>query len=197
MRASSAPMPALRRATALGRRASLPASFTAARPGSIRRSGPRAASVRIVSRPAEPPSGSAGRGAVAVAMTLGADLLGDVDLALEDLARRALGELVQEPDLARVLVVGPPLLDKAADLVHVGLGVGLEHDRGPPLLTHRLIGHRHHRRLRHGGMLLEHLLDLPPIHVVPAPDGHVLLAIADEEVTVPIHPRHVTRTEPS
>src|SRR5262245_36114512 len=44
------------------------------------------------------------------------DGLRDRDLALEDLARRPLRQLVDEPDPARVLVVGDVLLDVLAQL---------------------------------------------------------------------------------
>src|SRR4051794_12017160 len=40
-----------------------------------------------------------------------------LDLALEDLARGALGQVVDEPDLARVLVRGHALLHESAQLV--------------------------------------------------------------------------------
>ena len=44
-----------------------------------------------------------------------------LDLALEDLAGRALGELVDEPDVARVLVGGDALLDEVAQLAGGGV----------------------------------------------------------------------------
>src|SRR3712207_8249046 len=43
--------------------------------------------------------------------------LGRVDLALQDLAGRALRQLVDDPDRARVLVGGDPVLDVVAELV--------------------------------------------------------------------------------
>src|ERR671910_399294 len=70
---------------------------------------------------------------------LARDFRGDLDLALEDLARRALRELVGEPDLARVLVVGHALLDVVAQLVRVDVLALLEHDRGADLLAHLVV----------------------------------------------------------
>src|SRR4030088_3446120 len=59
---------------------------------------------------------------------LGAGLCGlrDLDLALQDLPRRTLRELVREPDLARVLVAGDLLLDVLLALVRGGLPATLE-----------------------------------------------------------------------
>src|SRR4051812_35269221 len=62
-----------------------------------------------------------------------------LDLALEDLARRPLRQLVREPDLARVLVRGHALLDERADVVGAGLLALLQHHRGADLLAERLV----------------------------------------------------------
>src|SRR3954451_1000075 len=61
----------------------------------------------------------------------------DGDLPLEDLAGRPLGQLVDEPDLARVLVAGDLLLDVLAQLVLGDVLALLERHRGRDLLAER------------------------------------------------------------
>src|SRR3954468_11132530 len=67
-------------------------------------------------------------------------LRGDLDLALEDLAGGALGELVDEPDLARILVVGDLVLDVVAQRRLVDVLALLERDRSADLLAHVVVG---------------------------------------------------------
>src|SRR3954454_14535718 len=204
-RASSAARSVPRRAVRSGRSASLAASLAPLIPGHHERTGPRAASVRRASsepgpcgraRPfARPLSDSRSR--VCVAMRSAPHALGDLDVALEDLARGALGQLVEEPQPARVLVGGHALLDEVAHVVLAGVLTVLEHDRGADLLAHLLVGHRDHGGLGHGGVLVEDLLDLARIDVVAAADDHVLLAVDDEEVAVLVDAGHVARVEPA
>src|SRR3954447_17209715 len=125
------------------------------------------------------------------------DSLRDLDLPLEDLAGRSLGQLVDEPDLARVLVAGDLLLDVRAQLVLGDVLAVLERDRGADLLAELLVRDADHRRLGHRGMLVEDLLDLARIDVVAAADDHVLLAIDDEEVAVLVDLGHVAGVEPA
>src|SRR3954451_15831223 len=65
------------------------------------------------------------------------DSLRDLDLPLEDLAGRPLGQLVDEPDLARVLVARDLLLDVLAQLVLGDVLALLERHRGRDLLAER------------------------------------------------------------
>src|SRR5664279_1062348 len=46
-------------------------------------------------------------------------------------------------------------------------------------------------------MLVEHLLDLPGVHVVTGPDDHVLLAVDDEVVAVLVLGGQITGGEPA
>src|SRR3954454_5539169 len=148
-RASSAPSSVPRRAVRSGRSASLAASFAPLIPGHHERTGPRAASVSSASsdpdacvrvspfaRPFWVP-----RSSVSTAMRSAPHALGHVDVALEDLARRALGQLVEEPHAARVLVGGHALLDEVADVVLARILAVLEHHSGADLLPHLLVGH--------------------------------------------------------
>src|SRR3954454_21373412 len=147
-RASSAARSVPRRAVRSGRSASLAASLAPLIPGHHERTGPRAASVnRASSEPeacerASPFARpfSVPRSWVSVAMRSAPHALGDLDVALEDLARRALGQLVEEPHAARVLVAGHALLDEVAHVVHARVLAVLEHDRGADLLAHLLVG---------------------------------------------------------
>src|SRR5829696_7900146 len=204
-RASSAPSSVPRRTVRSGRSASLAASFAPLMPGHHDRTGPRAASVRSASSDPRSAAGGAAsarpselwRSRVEVAAILAPNPLGDLDLALEDLARRALGQLVGEPQPARVLVGGDALLDEVAHVVLTRVRALLEHDRRADLLAHLLVGHRHDRGLGDGGVLVEHLLDLARVDVVAAADDHVLLAVDDEEVAVLVDLRHVPGAEPA
>src|SRR5215216_349210 len=127
----------------------------------------------------------------------GLHLLRDLDLALEDLARRALRELVGEPDPARVLVVGDLLLDELTQLVGVDLLALLEHDGGADLLAHLVVGDADDGGLGDRGVLVEDLFDLARVHVVAAADDHLLLAVDDEEVAVLVDLAHVAGAEPA
>src|SRR3954462_13629221 len=124
-------------------------------------------------------------------------LLRHLDLALEDLAGRALGELVHEPDLARVLVAGDLLLHEALELVGGDVLPLLEDHGGADLLAHRLVGHADHRGLEHALVLVEDLLDLARVDVVAAADDQLLLAVDDEEVAVLVDLAHVAGVEPA
>src|SRR5215210_2852925 len=122
---------------------------------------------------------------------------GRLDLALEDLPRRSLGQLVHEPDRARVLVGRDLLLDVRPQLVHVDVLAVLEGDGGRDLLAELVVWHADHRHLGHRGVLVEHLLDLARVDVVAAADDQVLLAVDDEEVAVLVHAGHVAGVEPA
>src|SRR5262245_60525444 len=95
----------------------------------------------------------------------GMDGLRDLDLALEDLARRALGEGVDEPDVTRVLVGRDARLDVVAQLGRGGGRARLERDRGPDLLAERVVRDADHGRLEHGGVLVDDLLDLARVDI--------------------------------
>src|SRR4051794_14197665 len=204
-RASSAASSVPRRAVRSGRSASLAASLAPLIPGHHERTGPRAASVRRAS--SEPgPCGRArpfarplpdSRSRVCVAIRSAPHALGDLDVALEDLARGALGQLVEEPHAARVLVRRDALLDEIAHVVLARVLAVLEHDRGADLLPHLLVGHSDHGGLGDGGVLVEDLLDLARVDVVAPADDHVLLAVDDEEVAVLVDLGHISRVEPA
>src|SRR3954464_4765022 len=119
------------------------------------------------------------------------------DLTFEDLARRPLRELVDEPDMARVLVRRDALLDEGAKLVGLqGLAL-LERDGRSDLLAERLVRDAHDGGFPDARVLVEDLLDLARGHVVAAADDQVLLAVDDEEVTVLVDTGHVAGVEPA
>ena len=122
---------------------------------------------------------------------------GRLDLALEDLAGGALGQVVEEPDQARVLVGGDPLLDVGADLLGRQLLALVEDDRGADLLAPLVVGDADHRRFADLRVLVEHLLDLARVDVVAAADDQVLLAVDDVEVAVLVDAGHVAAVEPA
>src|SRR3954447_10046380 len=125
------------------------------------------------------------------------DSLRDLDLPLEDLAGRPLGQLVDEPDPARVLVAGDLLPDVLAQLLLGDLLALLQRDRRADLLAQLGMRHPDHGRLAHRGVLVEDLLDLARIDVVATADDHVLLAVDDEEVAVLVDLCHVAGVEPA
>src|SRR5437868_8922224 len=53
------------------------------------------------------------------------------------------------------------------------------------------------RGLEHRGVREQDLVDLTRIHLEPRDDDHLLLAIDDAEVAVPVHPDDVTGEEPA
>ena len=118
------------------------------------------------------------------------------ELGLEDLAGRALGQLVEDADLAGVLVRGQLLLGVGHDLLRRDRLAGLEADHGHDLLAQPAVGLADHRGLGHRGVGEEHLLDLAGVHVEAAADDHVLLAIDDEEVAVGVAVAEVAGVEP-
>src|ERR1700757_1653428 len=123
--------------------------------------------------------------------------LGPLDLAFEDLACRALGEFLHEPDVPRILVGRHLLLDEGCERRSIRFGTGLECHRGPDFLAELVVRDPQDGDLAHCRMLVKDFLDLARIHVVPAPDDHVLLAVDDEEVAVRIDPRDVAGVKPA
>src|SRR5437667_5162222 len=82
----------------------------------------------------------------------------------------------------------------------VGLG------RRPPLLRHDerlrdlappLVRHGDHRHLEHVGVARDRLLDLDGRDVLAARDDDVLLAVAQLDVAIGVHDRHVAGVEPA
>src|SRR5579875_2864906 len=122
---------------------------------------------------------------------------GWMDLALEDLARRPLRQVVDDPHRARVLVCGDALTHVFAELVRCRLGALTEGDCGADLLAPLVMRDAEHRGLADGRVLVEHLLDLARVDVVAAADDELLLAVDDEEVAVLVDPAHVAGVQPA
>src|SRR5262249_7483168 len=122
---------------------------------------------------------------------------GPATLAAEDLAGGALGQLVDQPEVAGVLVRRDPVLHVRPQFLGRGRGAGLERDGRADLLAELVVGDPDHGRLGDRGMLVEDLLDLARVDVVAAADDHLLLAVHDEEVAVLVHPGQVTSPEPA
>ena len=64
-------------------------------------------------------------------------------------------------------------------------------------LAEVVVGHAHHRHLRHAVHGPDDLLDLRGRHVESADDEHVLLAVGDTEVAPFVEEPHVSGVEPS
>src|SRR5690606_33969072 len=120
-----------------------------------------------------------------------------VDVALEDLARRALGKLLDEPDDARNLVCGQLLPGPLGDLGLGEVGTGLAGDDGGDLLAVMIVGDTDHSRLDDVGMLVEHLFDLARLDVVPAADDQILETVHDAQVALVVELTEVAGAEPT
>src|SRR6185437_638820 len=157
---------------------------------------------RTRTTPGAAPSGVPRPGAAAPAgsgggLIAGSRLLGTRDLALEDLARGALGQVVHQPDHPRVLVGRHLALDVVAQLLGRGRRALLERDGGADLLAVLVVGDAHDRGLPDRRVLVEHLLDLARVDVVAAADDQLLLAVHDVEVAVLIDAAHVAGVQPA
>ena len=74
---------------------------------------------------------------------------------------------------------------------------GVRHDYGDDLLSERLVGDAERDRLEDRRVRQEHVLELPRVDAVAAPEDHVLLAIDEEEVAVLVQVAHVPGREPT
>jgi hypothetical protein len=99
--------------------------------------------------------------------------------------------------VAWILVRRDSALGELAQLILGDLGTGLKRDRRPDLFAKLWVRDPDHRGLPHGGVLVEHFLDLARIHVVAATDDQLLLAIDDEEVSIFVDAFDVTAVEPA
>ena len=125
-------------------------------------------------------------------------LLGVAQLALQDLAGRALRQLVDDLDDPRVFVGGEPLLAEGRSArPAVALASGFERDDGLDLFAVALVGDADHRGLDDGFVLVEHFLDLARIDVEAAAQDHVLLAVDDPIAAVVVAVADVARVEPA
>src|SRR3954471_10257494 len=112
---------------------------------------------------------------------------GAAQLAPKDLPRRGLGYLVDDLDLPRVLVRGHPLLAERDQLV-LGRRLALpEADERLDGLASVLVGHADDRRLAHGRVAVEDVLDLAWPDLVARRVDLVLLAVDEVEPAVGVH----------
>src|SRR5262249_11309161 len=121
------------------------------------------------------PPGRPGTGKIARTSFL--QLGRQLDVALEDLAGRRLGQLVDEPDVPGVLVGGELTLDVLAQLLRGRGGARRRDDGGADLLAQLRVRYADDRRLADARVLVEHFLDLPRVDVEAPADDHVLLAV--------------------
>src|SRR6185437_6527703 len=122
---------------------------------------------------------------------------GRPDLAAQDLPGRALGQLVDQPDLPRVLVGGDLVAGERAQFLRGRAGVGLERYGRADLLAEVVVRDPDHGHLGHRRVLVQDFLDLARVDVVAAPDDQVLFAVDDVEVAVFVDPGQVPAAEPA
>ena len=82
-------------------------------------------------------------------------------------------------------------------LVGRHLGPGAQDDDGAHLLAERGVGHADDGAVGHGGVLEEGGLDLDRVHVLAAPDDHVLGPVDDVDEVVVVEPGHVAGVQPA
>src|ERR1700677_5382595 len=121
----------------------------------------------------------------------------DDDVAFLNLTGRALGERVDDPHVARVLVGRDLALDVIAEFLGGDDGTGLERHRGGDLLAQGRVRQPDDGGLGDRRVLVEDLLDLARVHVVAAADDQVLLPVDDVEVAAGVDPGQVAGVEPA
>src|SRR6202042_2165591 len=121
----------------------------------------------------------------------------DDDIPLLDLAGRALGQRVDDPHVAGVLVGRDLALDVVPQFPGADDGTRLEGHRGSDLLAQGRVRQADHGGLGDPGMLVEHFLDLPRVDVVAAADDQVFFPVHDVEIAVLVGPGQVTAVEPA
>ena len=104
------------------------------------------------------------------------------EVALEHLAVRVAGELVDQLDVGRDLVRVEPLGAPRPQLVRRGRAAHLDH--GHRVLAVTVVGDAEHRAVDHVGVPVQHVLDLAGVHVHPGPDEHVAEPVGEVEVAV-------------
>ena len=122
---------------------------------------------------------------------------GHLNLTPQDLPGRPLGQGVHQPDPPRILVRRDPVPGERAQFLWCRAGARLQRHSGADLLAQIRMRDADHGHLGDGRVLVQHLLDLPRVHVVAAPDDQVLLPVDDVVVAVGVHPGHVAGAEPS
>src|SRR3569623_667194 len=119
-----------------------------------------------------------------------------VDRALDDLSGRALDQLADQEDVARILVRSQALARERFQDLHVERPIRRDDERDH-LFTMLIVGQPDHRGLANAGVSEQHVLDLSWIDVVPGADDQLLLAIHEEQVAVLIQVADVPAEQPS
>ena len=178
-----------------GRRARPTASFAVDRSGANRRTGPSAASTSSASSGAAWSARSAAWSGLSAVVMMRSRPPGDLpgrrhlDLALEDLAGRPLGQRRRRTTRGAGTCTPPPGPSRSSRSSSArDRRTGLQHDRRADLLAERRMRHADHGGLGHVRVLVQHLLDLARVDVVAAADDQVLLAVDDEVVAVLVAP---------
>src|ERR1019366_5021435 len=120
-----------------------------------------------------------------------------LELRLQDLACGVAGELVDDLDAPRHLVVRQRAGTVLSELVSRRRRPGREHDHGGHVLAQHWVRDSHHGGLDDVGMLEQHGLDVAGVDVVATPDDDVLLPPDDVEVAVLVEARQVSAVEPA
>src|SRR5436190_13147031 len=118
-------------------------------------------------------------------------------LPLQNLARRAHGEPVTKLDQSWVFISRHFAPRPRRQLVRVNLLARLQHDERLDLLPQALVRHADDRRQRDRRMREERLFDFAGVHVEPAPQNHVLLAIDDRQIAVGVELTDIARAKPA
>src|SRR5208337_399184 len=114
-----------------------------------------------------------------------------------DAVSAGLWKLVDKFDETRDRVVGHPVAAKLDKIFGAKFRIGRQHDRDFDFILPQFRRHRIGRRLQHGGMLVDHGLDLPGGDVLAAAPDRRLLASAEIVEAVLVGPGEITRMKPS
>src|SRR5437667_12731211 len=107
------------------------------------------------------------------------------------------GEAVDHPDIARNLVVRDASLAERLDLVRTEGRAALRNDPGAELLAVFRVRHAEHLDILDLRMPVQELLDPARIHVLAAPDHHVLDAADDAAIALLVDRREVAGVHPA
>src|SRR2546425_12278963 len=99
--------------------------------------------------------------------------------------------------MTRILVGGYPGLDEGAELTRHHAATLDEDDGGADLLAQGFVWQADDCAFLHRRMLIEHLLHLAGVHIEPATDDEIFLAVDDVVVALRVGSCHVSRLEPT
>ena len=118
-------------------------------------------------------------------------------LALEDLARARLRQRLRPHARSSWAPCSPRSPPRQYATSSAPVTGGARHDDGVDGLAPALVRDAEDRRLEHGGVAVEDVLDLGAVHVLAARDDHVLRAVDEVDVGLVVHVAEVAGAVPA